>query len=121
LLALDLLRRYAVGRLLLFQTMIRGKEDPVRVSPDYDFHDHESLQARGFPHLMFIEHRYAGDASNWWIPNRACAEALLRDAGFEILARPHPEVFLCRPAPLDEAIERVPRSLQSSSASRPRP
>lgn len=114
LLALDLLRRYAVGRLLLFQTMIRGHADPVRVSPDYAFDDHESLQAPGFPRLSFIEHRYAGDASNWWIPNRACVEALLRDAGFEILAQPDREVFLCRPAPIDPAVERVPRSLQLS-------
>ncbi len=113
LLALDLLRRYAVGRLLLFQTMIRGKDEPVPIASDYPFEDHESLQARGFPHLAFIEHRYAGDASNWWIPNRACVEALLRNAGFELLAQPHPEVFLCRPAPIDSAVERVPRSLQS--------
>jgi tRNA (mo5U34)-methyltransferase len=116
LLALDLLRRHAVGRLLLFQTMIRGQDEPVPIAPDYDFADHDSLQARGFPHLVFIEHRYAGDDSNWWIPNRACAEALLRSAGFEIVARPHPEVFLCRPAPIDTTIERLPRSLQSSAA-----
>jgi tRNA (mo5U34)-methyltransferase len=115
LLALDLLRHHAVGRLLLFQTMIRGTADPVRVFPDYAFDDHESLQAPGFPRLAFVEHRYAGDASNWWIPNRACAEALLRDAGFEILANPHHEVFLCRPAPLGASVEHLPRPWQAAA------
>jgi hypothetical protein len=34
--------------------------------------------------------------SNCWIPNRACAEALLRSAGFAILDHPEEEIFLCR-------------------------
>ena len=36
--------------------------------------------------------------TNWWIPNRACVEAMLRSAGFEILDHPEEEVFLCRGA-----------------------
>ena len=32
-------------------------------------------------------------------PNRACAEAMLRSAGFAILAHPEEEVYLCRRAP----------------------
>ena len=39
---------------------------------------------------------YAGDPSNWWIPNRACTEAMLRSAGFTILSRPADEIYLCR-------------------------
>ena len=46
--------------------------------------------------VAFVEKRYAGDPTNWWIPNRACAEAMLRSAGFEIEAHPEPEVYLCR-------------------------
>lgn len=42
-------------------------------------------------------HSYAGDPTNWWIPNRACAEAMLRSAGFVIEGRPEPEVYVCRP------------------------
>ena len=97
LLALDLLREFAVGRLLLFQTMVRGHCRDERIQPDYPFEDRTPFDRPGFPKLHFIEHRYAGDASNWWIPNHAAAEAMLRSAGFEILANPDPEVFLCRP------------------------
>ena len=32
------------------------------------------------------------------MPNRACAEAMLRSAGFEILNRPEAEVYVCRRA-----------------------
>jgi tRNA (mo5U34)-methyltransferase len=44
----------------------------------------------------FIEHRYARDPTNWWAPNRACAEAMLRSAGFTIQQHPEEEVFVCR-------------------------
>ena len=50
-------------------------------------------------HATFVEHRYAHDPTNWWIPNRACAEAMLRSAGFEIAAHPEPEVYICKRRP----------------------
>jgi tRNA (mo5U34)-methyltransferase len=46
--------------------------------------------------MYFIEKSYSGDPTNWWIPNRACAEAMLRSAGFEIVAHPEIEVYVCR-------------------------
>jgi tRNA (mo5U34)-methyltransferase len=50
-----------------------------------------------------VEHRYADDPTNWWIPNRACVEAMLRSAGFLIREHPEAEVYLCercaRPQP----------------------
>ena len=35
--------------------------------------------------MYFIEQSYANDQTNWWIPNRAAAEAMLRSSGLEIL------------------------------------
>jgi tRNA (mo5U34)-methyltransferase len=98
LLALDLLRTCAVGRLLLFQTMLRGSDLPMHIDPDYAFHERWPFHEPGFPRMHFIEHRYAGDDSNWWIPNHAAAEGMLRSAGFEIIANPDREVFICRPS-----------------------
>jgi hypothetical protein len=37
----------------------------------------------------------SGTRAIWWIPNRACVEALLRHAGFDILSHPEEEVFVC--------------------------
>jgi tRNA (mo5U34)-methyltransferase len=49
-----------------------------------------------YPKLHFIENRYADDPTNWWVPNAACAEAMLRSAGFAIVAHPEDEVYVCR-------------------------
>jgi len=45
--------------------------------------------------MFFVESLYAGDPTNWWIPNRACLEAMMRSAGFSITAHPEQEVFVC--------------------------
>ena len=52
--------------------------------------------------MYFVENRYAHDPTNWWIPNRACVEAMLRSSGFEILGQPEAEVFVCHYKPLPE-------------------
>jgi tRNA (mo5U34)-methyltransferase len=96
LLALDLLREHVVGDLLVFQSLIRGSPDVERLAPDYPFWETAIFDEEAFPRLHFVEHKYAGDPTNWWIPNRACAEAMLRSAGFSVVAHPEEEVFLCR-------------------------
>jgi tRNA (mo5U34)-methyltransferase len=96
LLALDLLHEHVVGDKLLFQSMQRGSEEIDPVPEDADFFDQAMFDRPGYPKLHFIEHRYAHDPTNWWAPNAACSAAMLRSAGFEILAHPEAEVFLCR-------------------------
>lgn len=102
LLALDLLRQHVVGDLLVFQSMLRGSAEVEPLQSDYPFQETGIFDKPGFPRLAFVERRYSGDPTNWWIPNRACAEAMLRSAGFEILDHPEAEVFLCRRAPMKE-------------------
>lgn len=96
LLALDLLHEHVVGDLFVFQSMLRGDDDHLALEEDYPFSEKAIFKARGYPRLHFVEHRYAGDPTNWWIPNRTCVEAMLRSAGFSIEGHPEPEVFLCR-------------------------
>jgi tRNA (mo5U34)-methyltransferase len=95
LLALDLLHEHVVGDLLLFQTMQRGSPHAAPLEPDYPFSESAVFDREDYPRLHFVEKRYAGDPTNWWIPNRACSEAMLRSAGFQVLAHPTPEVYLC--------------------------
>ncbi len=97
LLALDLLREHVVGELLVFQSMQRGSADLADLDENYHFWREDLFYDPAFPKLHFIERRYANDPTNWWIPNRACAEAMLRSAGFEITAHPEEEVYLCSP------------------------
>jgi tRNA (mo5U34)-methyltransferase len=98
LLALDLIRDHVVGDLMVFQSMQRGSGDVAALDEDYHFWRKDLFDEPGFPKLHFIEHRYANDPTNWWIPNRAGMEAMLRSAGFDIAAHPEAEVYICRPA-----------------------
>jgi len=102
LLALDLIRSHAVRDLFVFQAMLRGSRRIEPVAGDYPFKEERIFDRRGFPRLHFVEKSYSGDHTNWWIPNRACVEALLRAAGFQISAHPEREVYVCRCAPLGQ-------------------
>jgi tRNA (mo5U34)-methyltransferase len=96
LLALDILHEHAVGETLVFQSMLRGSTEVTRLEEDYPFEERTVFDDPGYPRMFFVENRYAKDPTNWWIPNLACAEAMLRSAGFEIVAHPEEEVFVCR-------------------------
>jgi tRNA (mo5U34)-methyltransferase len=102
LLALDLLHEHVVGDLLLFQSMQRGATEIERPEANHHFWETELFDRPGWPKLFFVEHRYADDPTNWWIPNAACAEAVLRSAGFEIVDHPEQEVYLCRRAEMTD-------------------
>ncbi|MFN4141896.1 TIGR04290 family methyltransferase [Aestuariivirga sp.] len=98
LLALDLIREHVAGDILVFQSMQRGSSAPGHFEGDYPFAETAHFDEAHYPKLHFIENRYAGDPTNWWVPNRACAEAMLRSAGFAIESHPEPEVYVCRTA-----------------------
>jgi len=96
LLALDLIHAHVANDLLVFQSMQRGAKTVDRLEENYDFWQTEMFEEPGYPKLHFIEHRYANDPTNWWVPNRACVEAMLRSSGFAILNHPEDEVYVCR-------------------------
>jgi tRNA (mo5U34)-methyltransferase len=85
-------------------------DDAVFVPPaDHPFHKPGTFDPpdyfddSGYPKLHFIEHEFASDWSNWWAPNAACSQAMLRAAGFAIEAQVEAEVYLCRVAPVPYA------------------
>ncbi len=102
LLALDLIREHVAGETLLFQTMQRGTDAVLDVPHDHPFHLPGTFDPSpifddpAYPKLHFIERSYAGDWTNWWAPNHAGSEAMLRAAGFAVEARPEAEVYVCR-------------------------
>jgi tRNA (mo5U34)-methyltransferase len=104
LLALDLIREHVAGDLMLFQTMQQGSAEVAEVPADHPFHKPgtfdppDYFDLPGYPKLHFIEREYAHDWSNWWAPNAAGSQAMLRAAGFTIEAQPEAEVYLCRVA-----------------------
>ncbi len=96
LLALDLLYEHVVKDLLIFQTLERGSDQVGQFEADYPITERDIFNRPDYPKMHFIEQEYAGDWTNWWAPNRACTEAMLRSAGFDILDRPSGEVYVCR-------------------------
>ncbi|HLG97589.1 MAG TPA: TIGR04290 family methyltransferase [Bryobacteraceae bacterium] len=96
LLALDLLHQHVVGEILIMQSMIRGTPAVACLEPDYPFEETQIFEKEGFPKMYFIENSYSHDPTNWWIPNNACVEAMLRSAGFRIVAHPEREIYICR-------------------------
>ena len=98
LLALDLIREFVVDDLLVYQSMQRGATSIAPVAADYPFSETAIFDQPGYPRMHFVERDYAGDPTNWWIPNKACSMAMLRAAGFRVLDNPEEEVFICQAA-----------------------
>ncbi|HUF28015.1 MAG TPA: TIGR04290 family methyltransferase [Gemmatimonadaceae bacterium] len=97
LLALDLVAE-RVRRMMVFQTLTMPGEavhhDDVR---NRDLMDRTVFTEPGWPTLAFIEQEFAGDPTNWWAPNHAAVEAMLRSSGLRPTARPGHEIYVCEP------------------------
>jgi tRNA (mo5U34)-methyltransferase len=99
LLALDLIRDHVVRDTMIFQSMLRGSTGLPQLERDYPFWEKRIFEDPHYPVMYFVEECYSEDPTNWWIPNRACMEAMLRSAGFEIVAHPEEEVYICGTRP----------------------
>ncbi len=86
-----------VGGTLVFQTMVRGSETVRPWEDDYPFWNKEIFNDPDFPAMYFIEKSYSHDPTNWWIPNCAAMEGMLRSSGLEIVAHPETETWICKP------------------------
>jgi tRNA (mo5U34)-methyltransferase len=100
LLALDLIHEHVAKDLLVYQSLQRGSAEVEPLQEDYDFWETEIFDRPSYPRLHFIEKKYSHDETNWWVPNAACSAAMLRSAGFQVIAHPEEEVFLCKRAEL---------------------
>jgi tRNA (mo5U34)-methyltransferase len=96
LLALDLLAQ-RTRKLLMFQTLTMPGDSVYEKTEDYPIEKRTPLLESGWPKMAFIEHRFAGDPTNWWLANHAGVEAMLRSSGLRVIARPGDEMYLCEP------------------------
>jgi tRNA (mo5U34)-methyltransferase len=104
-LALDIVTERA-KQILVFQSLSLRDGWAEPQSRPLAFEELEALNATGWPKLAFIETELAGDPTNWWVPNRACIELLLRSAGWHITSRPGHELFVChRRDDAEEAVQ----------------
>ena len=77
LLSLDILSQ-KTRQLMVFQTLTMPGEEAQETPDDFNLHDRAQMQADSWPKMAFIEKKMAGDLTNWWAPNHAAIEAMLR-------------------------------------------
>ncbi|MDB5261492.1 MAG: SAM-dependent methyltransferase [Adhaeribacter sp.] len=94
LLSLDILTQ-KLKRLMVFQTLTMPGEEKLDIPENLDINEREKMQQPGWPVMAFIQHRLAGDVTNWWAPNHACIEGMLGSCGLKITQRPDHEIYLC--------------------------
>jgi tRNA (mo5U34)-methyltransferase len=97
LLALDIVSRKA-KHLLCLQTMTMPGEDITTPPDGLGLADRDFMLDPGWPKMAFIEGRLESDPTNWWAPNHACVEAMLRSCGMDVMSRPGTEFYLCKPS-----------------------
>ncbi|CAA9330797.1 MAG: Methyltransferase type 11, partial [uncultured Gemmatimonadaceae bacterium] len=93
-----------VRRTMVFQTLTAPDPDVhADTARDRGVLERDDFSAPGWPKLSFLEHRFAGDETNWWAPNHAGVEAMLRSSGMRVTARPGHEIYVCEPDTTREA------------------
>jgi tRNA (mo5U34)-methyltransferase len=97
-LGLDIVSR-CVGKQLIIQSLSAPDGARFPVPEDLELSQRGPLSDPGWPKLSFIEHRVAGDQTNWWAPNPQCLEAMLRSSGLRIVSAPLDEFYICEPDP----------------------
>jgi tRNA (mo5U34)-methyltransferase len=95
LLALDILRGVVRSHLFLQTMTCPGGSCRPRANLTLD--ERSIMNRRGWPRMAFIENALENDPTNWWAPNGACVEGMLRTAGFTVTARPADDMFIARP------------------------
>lgn len=97
LLALDIVAR-RVGGLAVIQSLVIPQERALDTPADLDFTETARLAEREWPGMAFIEHRLAGDPTNWWVPDRACLEGMLATSGLRVKRRLTYDIRICVPS-----------------------
>ncbi|HET7896819.1 MAG TPA: TIGR04290 family methyltransferase [Flavisolibacter sp.] len=97
-LAMDIVTQ-KVNKMLVFQTLTMPGEDVFEPKPDISLDERKQMLKKGWPVMSFIEKRLADDPTNWWAPNHACIEAMLRTCGLKVTSRPGHEMYIAKPDP----------------------
>jgi tRNA (mo5U34)-methyltransferase len=117
LLALDILHEITARQMVL-QTLTMPGDAVVRPPSGIGLDERNELTRHGWPCMAFIERELAHDPTNWWAPNHACVEAMVRSAGFRVTARPGHEIYICEPDPNESGVIRGLREAELQAVAR---
>ncbi|QJW85734.1 TIGR04290 family methyltransferase [Ramlibacter terrae] len=102
LLALDIPAQ-RTRRMMMFQTLSLPGKEVYTDTADHPITERAPLLDPGWPKMAFIEHRFSGDPTNWWVANHAGIEAMLRSSGLQVTGYPADEIYVCVPNPATAA------------------
>lgn len=94
-LALDIVSRLT-KKIMVFQTMMIPGKNEKEIPTDISLNEREVMNSISWPKIAFIENSLEGDPTNWWTPNYSCIKSMMRASGFEVLAEPSHEIFICK-------------------------
>lgn len=117
LLALDILRGMT-RRQMVLQTLTMPGAGELDIPDSVGLFERDWLTRPGWPLMAFIEHALENDPTNWWAPNPACVEAMVRSAGFRVRARPGHEIYFCEPDEGEPPVGRQLRELELRAVTR---
>lgn len=113
LLALDIVAA-KVRHTLVFQTLTMPGDEVTDTPADLGIDERDAMREEGWPKMAFIERSLANDPTNWWAPNRACVEAMLRAAGLVPVGYPGHEIVVARRLPGAQPDAAVTAELQAA-------
>lgn len=74
---------------MIFQTLSMPGKGILEIQENYNVNDREEMLYPAWPKMPFIENKLNNDpTTNWWAPNHACIEAMLRSCGMKIIEKP---------------------------------
>lgn len=114
LLALDIVAE-RTERVLVFQSLSMLDKAIEEQPEDFNISERARMEHPGWPKMAFVRRQFQSDPTNWWVPNRACIQAMLNDVGFRVVSRPGDEMYVCeRDAELVKASLRNPDELTAA-------
>ncbi|MGE5295683.1 MAG: TIGR04290 family methyltransferase [Solirubrobacterales bacterium] len=80
---------------LFFQTLTMPQHGRMKCPQNITLAEREQMLDTAWPKMAFIERSLEGDPTNWWVPNHAAVEAMLRSCGWRSIRYLGEEIYRC--------------------------
>jgi len=80
---------------LLFQTLTMPQQGQMKCPRNIALTEREQMLHPAWPKMAFVEESLEGDPTNWWVPNHAAVEAMLRSCGWQSIGYLGEEIYHC--------------------------
>ncbi len=81
---------------LFFQTLTMPQDGQMQCPRNIALADRDRMLDSAWPKMAFIEDSLEGDPTNWWVPNHAAVEAMLRSCGWRSITCLGEEIYHCQ-------------------------